>query len=168
MQLPDHSCTVCMWLDFPLDPDTASESLSQRSKPAQHQSIRTDTDVFTCKNRPVHSQCMRQRSKAQKGEDTCLKAHSKLGTEQGTEPRALLPPLQAEHLQERNSCPCAGVCSPQLPALPTHSPFPSPCPGIVSTPRPCFPANEEARNQAIRGTVQRNGSVQTPVGCHHG
>lgn len=81
IQLPDHYCTVCIWLDFPLDPDTASESLSQRSKPAQHQSIRTDTDVFTCKNRPVHSQCMRQRSKAQKGEDACLKAHSKSGTE---------------------------------------------------------------------------------------
>ena len=51
MQLLGHHCTVCAWLDFPLAPDTASESfLSQKSKPAQYQSIRADTDIFTCKN----------------------------------------------------------------------------------------------------------------------
>lgn len=122
MQLLGHYCTVCTWLNFPLAPDTASESfLSQKSKPAQHQSIRTDTDIFTCKNRPVHSQGMRQRSKAQEGEDTCLKAHSKSGAEQGTKPRALGQLPKAENLQKRNSPPCAGASLPQFPALPTHN-----------------------------------------------
>lgn len=51
-------------------------------------SIRTGTDVSTCKHRPSRSQCIKQRAEAQKGEGTCLKPHSKLGTEQGTEPRA--------------------------------------------------------------------------------
>lgn len=89
MQLLDCYATAYTWPDFPLDPDVASESfLSQKSKPAQHQSIRTGTNVFTCNNRPSRSQCIKQRAEAQKGEGTCLKPHSKLGTEQGTEPRA--------------------------------------------------------------------------------
>ena len=161
-----------MWPDFPLDPDVASESfLSQKSKPAQHQSIRTGTNVFTSKNRPSRSQCIKQRAEAQKGEGTRLKPHSKLGTEQGTGPRA--PAIscsspEAEHLQERNFPPCPGLSSPQLPALPTDSLFPCSLPVHKSGLPRHFPTNEGARNQAIKGAVQRNGSIQTPVGYHYG
>lgn len=131
MQLLGHHCTVCAWLDFPLAPDTASESfLSQHSTSQSEQ-----TQIFS-PVRTVHSQGMRQRSKAQKGEDTCLKAHSKSGAEQGTEPSALGQLPKAENLQKRNSPPCAGASLPQFPALPTHNLFTAPCPGSVSSPRP--------------------------------
>lgn len=117
-------------------PQTLPQNPSYLRNPSQHSTSQSEQTQIFSPVRTVQSQGMRQRSKAQKGEDTCLKAHSKSGAEQGTEPSALGQLPKAENLQKRNSPPCAGTSLPQFPTLPTHNLFTAPCPGSVSSPRP--------------------------------